>query len=53
MFNDAVKMVMEQVEFEDKRQQHKVKYPIAPTLIAILLAWMAGGNYTKFISQFL
>lgn len=52
MFNDAVKMVMEQVEFEDKRQQHKVKYPIAPTLIAILLAWMAGANSAVAAAMF-
>ena len=33
---------MDIVEIQDSRDPKKVRYPLGPTLFAIMLAWMCG-----------
>jgi len=42
MLLDAVKKMMDIVEIQDSRDPKKVRYPLGPTLFAIMLAWMCG-----------
>ena len=44
MLLDAVKKMMDLVEIQDSRDPKKVRYPLGPTLFAIILAWMCGYN---------
>ena len=44
MIKDAIKAMCDKIKVKDFRQQGKVRYRLVPTLIGLLLAWMAGAN---------
>ena len=44
MIKDAIKAMCDKIKVNDFRQQGKVRYRLVPTLIGLLLAWMAGAN---------
>ena len=52
MLLDAVKKMMDIVEIQDSRDPKKVRYPLGPTLFAIMLAWMCGYNSALQIEFF-
>lgn len=52
MLLDAVKRMSELMEIEDTREPAKDLYPIGPTFMAIMLAWMCGYNSSVQIAMF-
>ena len=52
MLLDAVKKMMDLVEIQDSRDPKKVRYPLGPTLFAIILAWMCGYNSALQVEYF-
>ena len=52
MLLDAVKKMMNIVEIQDSRDPKKVRYPLGPTLFAIILAWMCGYNSALQVEYF-
>ena len=52
MLLDAVKKMMDIVEIQDSRDPKKVRYPLGPTLFAIILAWMCGYNSALQVEYF-
>ena len=41
---DAVEVMMSKLVVTDARQKVKVKYPLLPTLLGIIIAWVCGNN---------
>ena len=52
MLMDAIERMSELIKVDDPRQQAKVKYPLVPTLFAILLAWIAGATSAVKVELF-
>ena len=52
MLLDAVKKMRDIVEIQDSRDPKKVRYPLGPTLFAIILAWMCGYNSALQVEYF-
>lgn len=52
MLMDAIERMSELIKVDDPRQQAKVKYPLIPTLFAILLAWIAGATSAVKVESF-
>lgn len=44
MLSDAIAEMSELIEVKDLRDPSKIRYPLVPTLFAIMLAWMCGYN---------
>ena len=44
MLSDAIAEMSELIEVKDLRDPGKIRYPLVPTLFAIMLAWMCGYN---------
>jgi len=44
---------MNMVEVTDERQQSKVKWPLLPTLFAIIIAWCCGCNSAVAVADYL
>lgn len=52
MLMDAIERMSELIKVDDPRQHAKVKYPLVPTLFAILLAWIAGATSAVKVESF-
>jgi predicted transposase YbfD/YdcC len=52
MLIDAVERMSELIKVDDPRQSAKVKYPLVPTLFAIILAWIAGATSAVKVELF-
>lgn len=52
MFLDATTKMSERIKVNDPREQSKVKYPLVPTLFAMIIAWIAGCTSAVKIERF-
>ena len=50
--SEAIIKCMNSINFTDTRQQHKVVYPLVPSLLAISLAYIAGKNTAVDIADY-
>ena len=52
MLSDAIAEMSELIEVKDLRDPSKIRYPLVPTLFAIMLAWMCGYNSAVKVEMF-
>lgn len=52
MYKEAVATMMDKVVVDDPRQPWKIKYPLLPTLFAIIIAWCCGCNSSTDVEDF-
>lgn len=52
MLSDAIAEMSELIEVKDLRDPCKIRYPLVPTLFAIMLAWMCGYNSAVKVEMF-
>lgn len=52
MYREAVAAMMGKVVVDDPRQPWKVKYPLLPTLFAIIIAWCCGCGSSTDVEDF-
>ena len=49
---DVISQMMDRVVITDDRMQGKVKYPLLPTIFAIIIAWCGGCNSCKSVELY-
>lgn len=49
---EAISQMMSQVSITDERMEVKVKYPLLPTIFAIIIAWCAGCNSCVMVEYY-
>ncbi len=49
---NVISQMMDRMVITDHRMQDKVKYPLLPTIFAIIIAWCGGCNSCKSVELY-